>query len=415
MYCIILLYVIVILHVSLCTFLKSLCVLTNKNTLLTLNMWLLFIYLAYYFNNNLFLIGPINFLIINEIVYVKFNIDVFDGASRTKLFYDITTTYYINYLKNNTNLTEGMYLNDLSDNNSLMNETQAKELGPELANQKKYEKFFHYLNINPSEYKNITILDMGCGNGDFIKYCHELGIKTSAMSISSEQASALQKQNFDVYLGSYRDFQEQFVGKYDIVTFWGSLEHLTQSYPCSKSGEEKAEKVLRKVMNYVKRYYKDGSPYKLLFNTTLHMNKKVCKDTLNAYLLERAYGGWYFYDELGETLSDKITSIGFNKIKQADFTYHYYMVSKIDETHFGRPVNLNIYNMCGLVFGIFINPNIIAMVLYSLRGEWMWQFDNKPHTFDVKAITCTFAERSIRPTSLLWSVNKLVAMDNKEE
>ena len=30
-------------------------------------------------------------------------------------------------------------------------------------------------------------------------------------------------------------------------------------------------------------------------------------------------------------------------------------------------------------------------------------------------ITCTFAERSIRPTSLLWSVNKLVAMDNKEE
>jgi hypothetical protein len=145
------------------------------------------------------------------------------------------------------------------------------------------------------------------------------------------------------------------------------------------------------------------------------MNKKVCKDTLNAYLVERAYGGWYFYDELGETLSDKITNIGFSKIRQDDFTYHYYMASKIDETHFGRPINPNIYNMCGLVFGIFINPNIIAMVLYSLRGEWMWQFDNKPHTFDVKAITCTFAERSIRPTSLLWNVNKLVAMDNKEE
>jgi cyclopropane fatty-acyl-phospholipid synthase-like methyltransferase len=288
-----------------------------------------------------------------------------------------------------------------------MNETQAKELGPELASVKKYEKFFQYLNINPSEYKNITILDMGSGNGDFIKYCHELGIKTSAMSISSEQASALQKQNLDVYLGSYREFQEQFVGKYDIVTFWGSLEHLTQSYPCSKSGEEKAEKVLRKVMNYVKRYYKDDSPYKLLFTSTLHMNKKVCKDTLSAYLVERAYGGWYFYDELGETLSDKITSIGFSKIKQADFNYHYYMASKIDETHFGRPANLNIYNMCGLLFGIFVNPNIIAMVLYSLRGEWMWQFDNQLH-FDENCKSCTFVtDRSKRPTTLLWSLNKL--------
>jgi cyclopropane fatty-acyl-phospholipid synthase-like methyltransferase len=406
-----LLYFLILLHVVICMILKSLCVLTNINTLITLNIWLLFIYLAYYFDNVLFLAGPIVLLILNEILYVKFNIDVFDGESRTKLFYDMTTTYYINYLKNNTNLTEGMYLNDLSDNNSLMNETQAKELGPELASVKKYEKFFHYLNINPSEYKNLTILDIGCGNGDFIKYCKTVGIKTTAMSISREQVISLKEENHDVYLGSYRDFQEQFVGKYDIVTFWGSLEHLTQSYPCSKSGEEKAEKELRKVMNYVKRYYKDDSPYKLLFTSTLHMNKKVCKDTLNAYLVERAYGGWYFYDELGETLSDKISSIGFSKIKQADFNYHYYMASKIDETHFGRPMSPNIYNMCGLLFGIFINPNIIAMVLYTLRGEWMWQFDNKYHLFDDKCQSCTFAERSIRPTSLLWSVNKLIDIE----
>jgi hypothetical protein len=67
--------------------------------------------------------------------------------------------------------------------------------------------------------------------------------------------------------------------------------------------------------------------------------------------------------------------------------------------------------MCGLLFGIFINPNIIAMVLYTLRGEWMWQFDNKYHLFDDKCQSCTFAERSIRPTSLLWSVNKLIDIE----
>jgi cyclopropane fatty-acyl-phospholipid synthase-like methyltransferase len=403
-----LLYFIIILHLVICMVLKSLCVLTNINTLITLNVWLLFIYLAYYFNNVLFLAGPLVLLIINEILYVKFNIDCFNGEARTKLMYDITTTYFVNHLKNNTNLTEGMYLNDLSDNNSLMTEAEAKELGPELASDKKYEKFFLYLNINPSEYKNITILDIGCGNGDFIKYCKTLGIKISGMSISREQVLSLQKQNFDVYLGSYRDFQEQFVGKYDIVTFWGSLEHITQSYPCSKSGEEKAEKELKKVMSYVKRYYKEDSPYKLVFTTTIHINRNLCKDTLGAYLVERSYGGWYFYDEKGKTLSDIISSIGFKNIKQEDFSYHYYMASKIDQTHFGRPMNPNIYNMSALLFGIFVNPNILAMALYTLRGEWMWQFDNKTHIFDRKCTTCTFVERSIRPTTTLWIVNKLV-------
>uniref|UniRef100_A0A6C0H4T4 Methyltransferase domain-containing protein n=1 Tax=viral metagenome TaxID=1070528 RepID=A0A6C0H4T4_9ZZZZ len=406
-----LLYFIVLLQIIIYVILKSTCVLTNKNTLITLTIWFLCIYLAYYFNNTLYLLCPIFLLMLNELLYVKLNIDGFDGESRTKLFYDITSTYYINYLKKNTNLTEGIYLKDLSDNTSLMNEREAKEFTPEMANIKKYEKFFLYLNISPSEYKTITILDMGCGNGDFIKYCKSLGIKTSAMSISSEQANALKEQNHDVYLGSYRDFQPQFVGKYDIVTFWGSLEHLTQSYPCSKSGEQKAEKELIKIMNHVKRYYKHDSSYKLLFSTTLHMNKKVCKDTLNAYLVERAYGGWYFYDEIDETLSDKIKSIGFNKIKQDDFTYHYYMASKIDQTHFGRPMNPTLYNMFGLVFGIFINPNIIAMVLYTLRGEWMWQFDNKVHYFDRECQSCSIVERSIRPTTLLWSVNKLISTE----
>jgi cyclopropane fatty-acyl-phospholipid synthase-like methyltransferase len=249
---------------------------------------------------------------------------------------------------------------------------------------------------------------MGCGNGDFIKYCNSLGIQTSGMTISSEQVDALKKQNLDVHLGSYRDLQPQFIGKYDIVTFWGSLEHITQSYPCSKSGEKKADEEIKNAISYAKQYYHPDSTYKLLFNTTLHMNKKVCEGTLNAYFVERAYGGWYFYDEPGQTISDKMESIGFEKLKQDDFTYHYYMASKIDPSHFGSPAKLSAYYVLALLFGVFINPNIIAMALYNLRGEWMWQFDNKLHVFDQDCKTCTFVDRENRPTTLLWSVNKLI-------
>jgi cyclopropane fatty-acyl-phospholipid synthase-like methyltransferase len=401
-----LLYFLVFLQIMTCLILKSTSVLMNVNTWITITAWAVFIYLARHFDNALFLLGPIILLALNEILYANFNIDGFDGESRTKLFYDLTTTYFINNSNQNTNLTEGIYLKDLDDNESLMNEREAKELAPDKANKNKYDKFFVYLNIEPHEYKHLRILDMGCGNGDFIKYCNSLGIQTSGMTISSEQVDALKKQNLDVHLGSYRDLQPQFIGKYDIVTFWGSLEHITQSYPCSKSGEKKADEEIKNAISYAKQYYHPDSTYKLLFNTTLHMNKKVCEGTLNAYFVERAYGGWYFYDEPGQTISDKMESIGFEKLKQDDFTYHYYMASKIDPSHFGSPAKLSAYYVLALLFGVFINPNIIAMALYNLRGEWMWQFDNKLHYFDTDCESCSIVERSVRPTTLLWGLCK---------
>jgi cyclopropane fatty-acyl-phospholipid synthase-like methyltransferase len=342
-------------------------------------------------------------------MYIHFNIDSFDGQSRTKLFYDITTTYFIKNERKNTNLTEGVYLKNLYDSKSIMTEEEAKRLPPEKANTNKYEKFFLFLDIKPSEYKTLKILDMGCGNGDFIKYCNSLGIQASGMSISKEQVNHLKRQNLDVYHGNYREFQPQFMGKYDIITFWGSLEHVTQAYPCSKYGEKKADKTINLIMSHVKQYYQKESYYKLMFNTTLHMNRNICKDTLHSYLIERTYGGWYFYDELNETLSDKIEKIGFKKLKQEDYTYHYYMATKIDPNHFGCPAKPGFYNIMPLLFGIFINPNVIAMALYSLRGEWMWQFDNKTHWFDESCKYCSFEEdRSNRPTTLLWSLNKVI-------
>ena len=80
-------------------------VLLNKNSILTLITWCSFIFLSYFYKNNLFLLAPLLLLIINEFLYIYFNIDVFDGPSRTQLFYDITTTYFIKNAKNNTNLT----------------------------------------------------------------------------------------------------------------------------------------------------------------------------------------------------------------------------------------------------------------------------------------------------------------------
>jgi len=335
--------------------------------------------------------------------------DIFDGPSRTKLFYDMTTLKFTINDKGNSNLTEGLYLKNLNDSNSVMSIEEAKKLDPKEANENKYKKMFLELNIPTHEYKNIKLLDIGCGNGDFIKYCKTIGIQASGLSISAQQIIELKNQGFDVHLGSYRELQKQFIHQYDIITFWGSLEHITNSYPCSESGIKKADKMLETIFTHCKQYYKLTSPYKYVFNTTIHLNKRVC-NTFNIYNIERAYSGWYFYDETGERLGEKIEKYGFQqkKIQNDDYTYHYYLASKVDPSHFGLPANIDLEKILAGISSIFINPQILALILYNTSGKWMWQFDGKLH-YGLSCLDCEIdKDRKTRPTTLIWSFNKLV-------
>lgn len=382
-------------------------IIKNYNTKISIIGWIISIYLYYLLNNVFFLLLPILLFILNEILYINFNLDIFNGESRTSLWYDCLTIYMIKKGNYNTNFTEGVYLKNLHDDNSLLTVDESSKISKIQANNNKFKKFFIDLNIPTKDYSKIKLLDIGCGNGDFIKYCKSLGIEASGLSISEEQIKELKKQGLDVYLGSYRELQPQFINKYDIITCWGSLEHITNSYPCSKSGEKKAKNILKKMMGHFKQYYKKDSEYKYLFNTTLHMNKKYCNDPI-IYMNERCGGVWYFYDEPNSTIGDLIEKDGFKQIYTKDYTYHYYMATKIDKSHFGDPGKMNVIYLLIMLFGVFVNPFLIICVLCVINGTWMWQFDGKLHTKG-NCDDCDFDfDRSKRPTSLIWALNKLV-------
>jgi len=403
-----LLVIIIVFHIGYSYHYKY-SILINKNTLITLFVWLVALYFSYTYKNNYILLTPIVLLVINEMLYYAFNMDIFDGPSRTKMFYDMTTLKFTINDKGNSNLTEGLYLKNLNDANSVMTIEEAKQVDPFVADTNKYKKMFLELNIPTEDYKNIKILDIGCGHGNFIKYCKSIGIHASGLSISQQQILDLKTQGLDVYLGSYRELQQQFIHQYDMITFWGSLEHITNSYPCSESGTKKAEKLLETIFTHCKQYYKPTSPYKYVFTTTLHMNKNIC-NTLAVYIIERAYSGWYFYDEPGKRLGEQIEKYGYKqkKIQIDDYTYHYYLASKIDPSHFGLPGNIDLNKILAGISAIFINPQILAMVVYTITGKWMWQFDAKNH-YGEACLDCEYDKnRKTRPTTLLWTFNKLI-------
>jgi hypothetical protein len=138
-------------------------VILNYNTKLTCIVWLLSIYIAWFIKKPIILLLPIILLIINELLYFYFDIDAFNGQSRTEFFYDLTTTYFIKENNNNTNLTDALYIKN-NDINDIMTVEEARKMNPTDANDSRYVKLLYDLNISKEQYTHIRILDMGCGN-----------------------------------------------------------------------------------------------------------------------------------------------------------------------------------------------------------------------------------------------------------
>ncbi len=376
----------------------------TKNVFIQLSIWIITIFTSIQLNNSYVLFIPLIIYLVNELVYFKYGRDIYDGVSRTETLYNIGYLHFNKQNTGNTNLTEGVYLNP---NGTLMTAEESKKVPPRKAEEVKFIEIFKDLNINHlsrRELNKLSIIDMGCGLGNFIKYCLSRGVKCTGVTISKEQEQQLLENNLSVIHGDYRDLHESLIGKADIITFIGSLEHITTGIPCHKDTLERQYTNWKTILNNCKQYFKPTSNYKKIFGTNLHFNPNVC-NTKEAYLLERAYGGAYFYDREGDRLPDIATRHGFNTLNSRDMTYHYYMATVADPHHFGNPSPLTIERVIGLITAIFINPHLFNLILYGYYGIWMWQFDGKLH-YDSDNMGFE-PDRTKRPTTLwYWTIQQ---------
>ncbi len=404
----IILCVIIILHIIIICNIGSV-ILTNKNTILQLFIWLFTLFLYYKTDHIAILLIPIVLFVINELLFINYDIDMYNNYDRTKMFYDITTNHFIYNNNGSQNLTEGIYLYDLYDNNSRMTLEDSMKLTDKQANNNSYDKFMIYLGLDKlekDELSKISILDMGCGNGDFLLYCNQKGIHCEGLTISTEQVDFIEKNGLIAHEGKYFDKHEKFVNKYDIITFFGSLEHMTSGFPGSKVGIDRENKVRKQILNHCKSYFKEDSKYKYIYGTTLHLNPKYC-NTINSYIIERAYGGWYHLDSDNQRLFEKAQEDDYTLIKNDDMSWHYYMASISDEDHFGNPDKIKFPHIASILFGLLINPFMLFMSLYTITGQWMWQFDGKSHTaYEDKKYMKFEEDINVRPTTTWWYLLK---------
>ena len=303
------------------------------------------------------------FFILHEIIFFITNINIiYDCYSRTDLFYSLGS--FEEFLPDDIktihpNMTEGYYYDN-------------KCISSDEAEKNRFEHFINILGIQRGD----TVLDCGCGHGGLVMYLRNKGINAEGITICKTQyENNTQKYGPYFHYGNYTEFQPQFKEKFDFIFTCGSLEHTFGGNVRDLSSYETKSMKMSTMFEMMKKYFKSNSVKKKILTTTLHVNLKF-KDTLEAWVLERAYGG--LYPSIGEySVENSFIKAGFKVLLNKDYTWHYHHSAECDVDHFGNPVDL------GLPFTFLssiLYPFAWYAYYYNIRGLWAWQFDGKQHT-----------------------------------
>lgn len=372
-------------------------VITNKVILINITLLIIGFILFHKYKNPLFLLIIYAVFLVNEILYYFTGFDIYDSHSRTELVYSLgegfSSMISDDFSNVNTNFTEGHF----KDNKCITWEESEKN---------RFDHFIEILEIEPGH----VVLDAGCGFGGLVKYFRSKGIDAYGITITKVQYQ-YNKENIGdyFYYGDYTEFNKDLVDKFDHIVIPGSLEHPFGGNPSLMSTYTNKYEKMKELFSLMKGYFKQSSKKRKILTTTLHSNL-IFKDTYQAFITERMFGG--SYPSLKDySVADSFKDSGYNVISNKDYTWHYYYVSHCNLSHFGNPVDIG---KSTLLFAL-INPHTIYGYIYWYFGYWMWMFDGKNHyrrDTDIcdpnNGCDLTFEEdMNKRPATLFYTIAQL--------
>lgn len=225
-------------------------------------------------------------------------------------------------------------------------------------------------------HKNMKILEIGFGEGDFLNYLKEnYGIQAVGVSIADEQVKLIKSRGFEAYHMNMWDITNK-IGTFDLVIQCGNLEYAR----CTNESETKYEdyfKIIQKMLNKNGKY----------FITCLHLtenifNKLNLYDWVKMYILSFGNDGAYPNGKFA--LTKHAENAKLKNIFQIERTNEYYLTSILYLASY-RFVNKenNIFTYLGLLDSIIktiADPYYIHTYLcYTPTPNfnwcpWIWQF-----------------------------------------
>jgi cyclopropane fatty-acyl-phospholipid synthase-like methyltransferase len=291
-----------------------------------------------------------------------------------------TTDYSQENIKKVLDWSIHIYNKSYNEKNELLTDMNGKEHEAtalkKLTDNGKFKYICEKCEIKPG----MRILEIGFGEGDFMKYIHEnYGIKPIGVNISSEQVNLIKEMGFEAFAMDGWQMTPEKIGTFDLILQCGNCEYIR----CVGESSEK--------------YYKYASVIKPLLNsngkyfvTCIHENKHFNEfnftwfDYLKCYLLWSANDGGYPRSKID--MSKYVEKAGLKNIYQEDRTIDYWISYVIWMSYFRcrkEKKCMNTMSMEGLskaLFKTIAGPYYLhAYLCYTPNNyyywiPWMWQF-----------------------------------------
>jgi cyclopropane fatty-acyl-phospholipid synthase-like methyltransferase len=237
------------------------------------------------------------------------------------------------------------------------------------------------------------VLEVGCGNGEFMRFVQAEGGSVVGLTPSPDQVRLLRREGLRVELVDVWDIgeHEALHGAFDVVVMNGSTEHFLNV----ANGRHDQPVRFRRMFELVGRCLDPTRAGRCII-TAIHMHRALALfEQLQMYLLERTYGG--YYPKTPTTYTDAAALAGFRVITKENRTVDYYI--------WARKIWYNVY--AGLaewrtalraladvpVFALN-DPYYLHKLLHCAMSTWAWQFDTPT--------TPLLAAADTPPTVHLW-------------
>jgi cyclopropane fatty-acyl-phospholipid synthase-like methyltransferase len=281
---------------------------------------------------------------------------LFDSQARVARFYQWAHGMYDNTTGSNRDLGFNLVVNN------------------ELSQLAKYEYMVKQLKLE----KDMKICDIGCGYGDWLKYCRDVvGCEVVGINLTPEQAMyAKDVYGLTVYITNWKNIlkepalQKQLYNQFDCVTFMDTIEHYVSME--DRKNIKKQLEIYSDVCILAKNLIHKNSSSRRIFMSCLHQKKMDWKwiDYLHGYLVDKTYSGYYPFIELSPASLSR--NFGFKIVEMLDKTEDYRITAVRDRKHF-QAVKINW--TASKVFFLFcfslLDPFVLHRMAYFYMDSWM--------------------------------------------
>jgi 2-polyprenyl-3-methyl-5-hydroxy-6-metoxy-1,4-benzoquinol methylase len=186
----------------------------------------------------------------------------------------------------------------------------------------------------------VSILDIGCGTGDFLNYCRNLGWETIGVEPDEDARKQVAEKNIQVY---DLDYLNTTNNKYDVITMWHVLEHVHN---------------LTERLNQLKNLLKENGIIIIAVPNHMSIDAKYYKEYWAAYDLPRHLS--HFSQK---TITNLFQRFSFNLHSIIPMKYDAYYVSIKSEEYKGRGILSQLFN--GFIHGFISNNEAAKTKEYS--------------------------------------------------